>query len=138
MVLKKTVIDYLCALKITLTMIKGSFYILLFYFLGSLISLLIKGFIPGSVIGMILLFLSLFFKLINPENVRVAATAITKNMAVFFIPAAVGLMAYGELLSHNFIGIFLAIAISTILTMVSVALIQENLEKRRSNNRKLS
>src|SRR5574344_2374113 len=102
-------IDYLCALKISLTMIKGSFYILLFYFLGSLISLLIKGFIPGSVIGMILLFLSLFFKLINPENVRVAATAITKNMAVFFIPAAVGLMAYGELLSHNFVGIFLAI-----------------------------
>ena len=119
-------------------MIKGSFYILLFYFLGTLISLLINGFIPGSVIGMILLFLSLYFKLINPENVRATATTITKNMAVFFIPAAVGLMAYGELLSNNIVGIFLAIAISTILTMVTVAVIQENMEKRRNNNNKVS
>lgn len=112
-------------------MIKGSFYILLFYFLGELLSILIKGFLPGSVIGMMLLFLSLFFKILNPENVRSAATTITKNMAVFFIPAAVGLMAYGELVSKNLVAIVLAISISTILTMITVALIQERMEKRR-------
>jgi len=114
-------------------MIKGFFYILLFYFLGEMISLLLHGFIPGSVIGMILLFLSLFFKIVHPENVKTTATVITKNMAVFFIPAAVGLMAYGELVSKNFLAIFLAIGISTILTIVSVALIQERMEKRRTN-----
>lgn len=112
-------------------MIKGSFYILLFYFLGEMLSILIKGFLPGSVIGMMLLFLSLFFKILNPENVRSAATTITKNMAVFFIPAAVGLMAYGELVSKNLVAIILAISISTILTMITVALIQERMEKRR-------
>ena len=114
-------------------MIKGSFYILLFYFLGELLSVLIKGFLPGSVIGMILLFLSLFFKILNPENVRSAATTITKNMAVFFVPAAVGLMAYGELVSKNLVAIVLAISISTILTIITVALIQEHLEKRRKS-----
>jgi holin-like protein len=114
-------------------MIKGSFYILFFYFLGELLSILIKGFLPGSVIGMILLFLSLFFKILNPENVRSAATTITKNMAVFFVPAAVGLMAYGELVSENLVAIVLAISISTILTIITVALIQEHLEKRRKS-----
>jgi|ERR1035437_55540 len=114
-------------------MIKGSFYILFFYFLGELLSILIKGFLPGSVIGMILLFLSLFFKILNPENVRSAATTITKNMAVFFVPAAVGLMAYGELVSKNLVAIVLAISISTILTIITVALIQEHLEKRRKS-----
>jgi len=114
-------------------MIKGSFFILLFYFLGELLSILIKGFLPGSVIGMILLFLSLFFKILNPENVRSAATTITKNMAVFFVPAAVGLMAYGELVSKNLAAIVLAISISTILTIITVALIQEHLEKRRKS-----
>ncbi|HET9571746.1 MAG TPA: CidA/LrgA family protein [Bacteroidales bacterium] len=112
-------------------MIKGSFYILFFYFLGELLSLLIKGFLPGSIIGMMLLFLSLFFKLLNPENVRATATAITKNMAVFFIPAAVGLMAYGELVSKNLTAIVLAISISTLLTIITVAMIQDKLEKHR-------
>lgn len=112
-------------------MIKGFFYILLFYFLGQVLSLLIHGLIPGSVIGMVLLFLSLFFKIVNPENVKDTATVITKNMAVFFIPAAVGLMAYAELVSKNFFAIVLAISISTILTIITVAMVQEKMEKRR-------
>src|SRR5665647_1733144 len=117
-------------------MIKGSFYILFFYFLGELLSILIKGFLPGSVIGMILLFLSLFFKILDPSNVRSTATIITKNMAVFFVPAAVGLMAYWELVSNNFFAIVLSITVSTILTIVTVALIQEKMEKSRGKMEK--
>ena len=113
-------------------MIKGSFYILLFYFLGEMLSLLIHGFIPGSVLGMVFLFLSLFFKVLNPENVKNTATVITKNMAVFFVPAAVGLMAYFDLLSNSLLAIALAIGISTILTMVTVAMVQEQFEKKRT------
>jgi holin-like protein len=112
-------------------MIKGLFFILLFYFLGEAASLLINGYVPGSVLGMVFLFLSLFFKLIKPEYVKDAATVITKNMSVFFIPAAVGLMAYAELLSESAVAILLAVIISTILTIVTVALVQENMEKRR-------
>ena len=115
-------------------MIKGLFYILLFYYLGELASLLIGGFIPGSVIGMILLFLALFFKVLDPDNVRGASTLIVKNMAIFFVPAAVGLMVYGDLLMKSIPIIIATIGISTILTIASVALTQEHLEKR--NNRK--
>jgi len=113
-------------------MIKGSFYILLFYFLGKMFSLLIHGFIPGSVIGMILLFLCLFFKIIKPENVKDVSTVITKNMAVFFVPAGVGLMVYAELLSKSLFTILAAIAISTVLTIATVSLMQDSFEKRRT------
>ncbi|MDR3651698.1 MAG: CidA/LrgA family protein [Paludibacter sp.] len=112
-------------------MIKGSFYILLFYFLGEMLSLLMNNFIPGSVLGMILLFLSLFFKVIKPENVKDVAIVITKNMAVFFVPAGVGLMVYAELFSKSLFTILIAIAISTILTIITVSLVQDNFEKRR-------
>ncbi|HJV77911.1 MAG TPA: CidA/LrgA family protein [Paludibacter sp.] len=112
-------------------MIKGSFFILLFYFLGEMLSLLIRGFIPGSVLGMILLFLCLFFKIIKPDNVKDVSIVITKNMAVFFIPAGVGLMVYAQLLSKSLFTILIAIAISTVLTIATVALLQENFEKRR-------
>ena len=117
-------------------MIKGSFYILLFYFLGEMLSLLIHGFIPGSVLGMILLFMSLFFKIIKPEYVRDVATVITKNMAVFFIPACVGLMVFAKLFSTSLVTIISAISVSTILTIITVALIQEYFEKRRLKKEK--
>lgn len=110
-------------------MIKGLFFILLFYFLGEMLSLLIGGFMPGSVLGMILLFLALFFKLLKPHYVRDAATVITKNMSVFFVPAAVGLMAYFEILSQNWVAIITAIFVSTVLTIVTVALVQERFER---------
>lgn len=113
-------------------MIKGSFYILLFYFLGELISKAISGFIPGSVIGMILLFCALYFKLLNPENVKGVATSITKNMAVFFIPAAVGLMVYASLFAKSLLTILFAIGGSTILTIITVALLQERFEKKKN------
>jgi holin-like protein len=112
-------------------MIKGSFFILLFYFLGQLLSLLFHGFIPGSVLGMILLFLSLFFKILNPDLVKSAATVITKNMALFYVPVCVGLMVYAELLSKSLFTILIAIGVSTVLTIITVALIQDNFEKRR-------
>lgn len=113
-------------------MVKGLFHILLFYFLGEMLSLLMGGLLPGSVLGMVLLFAALYFKIVKPQNVKDAATVITKNMAVFFIPAAVGIMVYVELFSKSLMVIASAIVVSTVLTLVTVALVQENFEKRRT------
>jgi holin-like protein len=110
-------------------MIKGLFFILLFYFIGECFSYFINGLIPGSVLGMVFLFLALLFKIINPENVRKTATLITGNMAIFFIPAGVGIMTYSELLANAWVGILTAIFISTICVIISVALIQQYMEK---------
>lgn len=113
-------------------MVKGLFHILLFYFLGEMLSLVLGGLLPGSVLGMVLLFMALYFKIVKPINVKDAATIITKNMAVFFIPAAVGIMVYVELFSKSLMIIALAIVVSTVLTLITVALVQENFEKRRN------
>ncbi len=113
-------------------MVKGLFHILLFYFLGEMLSLVLGGWLPGSVLGMVLLFLALYFKIVKPINVKDAATIITKNMAVFFIPAAVGIMVYVELFSKSLMIIASAIVVSTVLTLITVALVQENFEKRRN------
>ena len=81
--------------------------------------------------GMMLLFLSLFFKILNPEKVKTTATTITKNMAIFFVPVAVGLMAYTDLLAKYFWAIILSIGISTILTIATVAVVLEKMEERK-------
>lgn len=109
-------------------MIKGIFIILLFYFLGQGISYLIAGFIPGNIIGMILLFLSLYFKIITPDKVREVANAFTKNMAIFFIPAGAGLLGSYGLISKFWMSILIVCSISTILVIAVVAIVQQRME----------
>lgn len=113
-------------------MVKGVFIILLFYFIGECISYLIKGFVPGSIIGMMLLFLALYLKIINPASVDTTANAITKNMAIFFIPSGAGLMTSFGILSKFWASIVITCSVSTVLVIAVVGLIQQNLETRRT------
>ena len=114
-----------------MTLIIGFCILLIFYFVGQCISYLIGGVIPGSIIGMILLFAALHFKLLNPAYIRTIARGLTKNMAIFFIPAGVGLMTTTGLLAKYWISILVAASLSTILVIAVVALTQEKFEKKR-------
>ena len=69
------------------------FFIFLFYWIGEFLSYLMGGFVPGSVLGMLLLFLALQLKLVKVHQIDSPARALTDNMGLFFIPAGVGLMA---------------------------------------------
>jgi holin-like protein len=106
-------------------MVKGSFIILLFLVVGEGISMLIDGFVPGSVIGMILLFAALQRGVIKPRSIESVAVFLSKNMALFFVPASVGFMALLELLGQHWLSIILASVLSTALVLAVVALIQE-------------
>lgn len=114
-------------------MVKGIFIILLFYCIGQIISYLIEGFIPGSIIGMLLLFLCLCLKMkgVTPDNVSSVATAITKNMAIFFIPAGAGLLGSFGLISKFWMSILIVCSISTVLVIVVVGFVQQRMEKQK-------
>lgn len=112
-------------------MIKGIFIILLYYFLGEAVSYLINGFVPGNIIGMILLFLSLYFKVFDPDRVKSVANAFTGNMAIFFIPAGAGLLGSYGLISEFWMSILIVCSISTVLVIAVVAIIQQQMEGRK-------
>lgn len=112
-------------------MIKGIFIILLFYFLGQGLSYFLIGFVPGSILGMILLFLSLHFKAIKPETVKDVANAFTRNMAIFFIPAGAGLLGAFGLISKFWMTILIVCSVSTILVIAVVGLVQQHMEDRK-------
>lgn len=114
-------------------MIKGIFIILLFYFIGECISYLIKGFVPGSIIGMLLLFLALYLKVIVPDSVDSTANAITKNMAIFFIPSGAGLMTSFGILSKFWASIIITCSVSTVLVIAVVGLLQQYMEKKKED-----
>jgi holin-like protein len=112
-------------------MVKGIFIILVFYFIGQGISYLINEFVPGSIIGMMLLFLSLYFKLFDPDRVKDVANAFTRNMAIFFIPAGAGLLGSYGLISKFWMSILIVCSVSTILVIAVVAIIQQQMEKKK-------
>ncbi len=109
--------------------LKASFIIILLLAIGNALSWLINGFIPGSVIGMLLMFLFLISGLIKPDDVRPVAEFLTKNMAILFVPSAIGIMEQWSLIKVHFIAWILIIVISTILVMASTGWTQDLLSK---------
>lgn len=102
-----------------MSIIIGTFIILGFLALGEAVSYLIGHFVPGSVLGMILLFLALSLKWIKPDTIRPVAKFLTQNMTIFFIPAFMGILDRWGLISLNFGGWLTVVFLSTIAVFFS-------------------
>lgn len=107
------------------------FWILYFYFLGVGVSFLIGGLIPGSVIGMVLLFGALCLGWIKPAHVDGVSRLLVRYMVLFFIPPAIGIMAAWDKVSGDIWAILVAMTVSTALVIGVVALAQQFFENKR-------
>lgn len=112
-------------------MLSGIFIVFLFWAFGELVGWLINGFIPGSVIGMILLFAALCLKIVKPEPIRPVAKFFCDHMALFFVPAGVGIVNALDILSQYWQAVLLACSVSTVVVIVVVASVQQWFEKHR-------
>ncbi len=117
-------------------LIKQLFWIFLFSFLGDIVSTLIASFIaiPGSVIGMVLLFIALHFKWLRVDQVDEIGTWLTDNMGIFFVPAGVGLMANFGILANTWWQLVIIMVVTTILMMGFVGRIVQFI-KRKSDEK---
>ena len=105
--------------------ISGVFIIILYYVLGNVVSSLTGHFIPGSVIGVLMLFLSLVFLLVKPSRIRPVAEFRTGNMTEFFIPASLGIMEQWGLIRPGVIGWVAVTFSTTLLVLVTSGLKQD-------------
>ena len=108
-----------------------SFWLLFFYLLGLGVSILVGGVIPGSVLGMLLLFIALALGWVEPGRVDRLSELLLDNMVLFFLPAAVGLIASVGLILNNLTAILVAAAVSTVLIVAAVGITQQRLEVRK-------
>ncbi|MGF6907376.1 CidA/LrgA family protein [Fusobacterium sp. PH5-44] len=74
--------------------------------------------IPGNVLGMILLFIVLFAKILKFDLIKDSGNFLLANMVVFFIPSTVGIIKDYHQIQNDLLKILLIIFISTIITMV--------------------
>lgn len=116
--------------------LKQLFWLLLFSYIGEVISIIIAPFvaIPGSVIGMVILFLALHFNVLPIEKVEDVGTWLTDNMAFLFVPAGVGLMTQFDVLGGNvWWQLLIIMFVTTALMMWCVGTVVQTLINKRQN-----
>lgn len=106
----------------------GFFIILAHLVAGNLISSLIGGFIPGSVIGMVLMFISLLTGIVKDYQIRTVSTFLTDNMTMFFIPAFMGIMDLWGIIRMNIVAWVAVVVATTLMVLLSTAFTQDGIE----------
>ena len=84
------------------------------------ISSLLPIVIPGSIIGMLILFLLLGFQIVPVNWVKPGCYLIIRYMALLFVPISVGVMNYTDVLAAQFGPIFVSCVLSTLLVLIVV------------------
>lgn len=92
-------------------------FIHIFLFLGAFVKLFITVPIPASMIGLILLLVALSLKIVKLEWVEKGGNWLLAELILFFIPSAVGIVNYDEILSWQGIKTVLLIGLSTFIVI---------------------
>ncbi|MGZ3768159.1 MAG: CidA/LrgA family protein [Bdellovibrio sp.] len=98
-------------------MILALLILLTFQFLGEATVKMFHLFIPGPVIGMIYFFVTLLLWPELKEKVEILSRFMYTNLALFFVPAGVGIIKYFGLFNQYGFVMILTLLISTTVTL---------------------
>ncbi|MGA3769025.1 CidA/LrgA family protein [Ralstonia solanacearum] len=105
--------------------------LLTFQSVGELLSYALHLPVPGPVIGMMLLFLTLLADRGGIlEVMQGTVTELLRHLSILFVPAGVGVMAQMNRISQEWLPIVVAVAISTWLAIGVCALVTRALMRR--------
>ena len=99
------------------------------YLLGVAIQFMFNLPIPGTVLGLVILFLGLYSGIIKVEMIEDMCEILISHMSFLFVPAGVGLITSFNLLSENIVALSLIILISTIIVWLITAYVVKFLRK---------
>lgn len=104
----------------------------IFYYIGvGIVSLLHLPF-PASVVGLLLLALSLQFKLIKVEYIQDGAGFLIGVLTLFFVPATVGVIDYPQLWTSTGLLVMLAVTASTLISIYVTGTFSQVIEKKEA------
>ncbi|MGM9935070.1 CidA/LrgA family protein [uncultured Clostridium sp.] len=103
--------------------------ILVAYILGVILQSALSLPIPGTVLGLIILFLGLYSGIIKVEMIEDMCEILISHMSFLFIPAGVGLITSFSLINGKIIAFSLIILISTVIVWVVTAYVVKFLRK---------
>lgn len=90
--------------------------------------------LPGSIIGLVILFFLLQFNILRMEWVELGANLLLAELLLFFIPSAVGIIQYQSLLLANGVQILTVVIVGTTVIMASSGLIAKKIAIMRRSH----
>lgn len=106
--------------------LNGITILLIYQLVGEVSVLYLALPIPGPVMGMILLFVTLMVRRKTPESLNTAASMLLSHLSLLFIPAGVGMMVHFERIGNEWLPISIAIILSALITFISTALMMRS------------
>lgn len=106
--------------------------VLIICVIGEVLNKVVHVPLPGSIIGMILLFVCLLTGVVKIEMIEDISKFLLDHLAFFFIPSGVGLMAYAGILKKNLVPILVICFVSTILVMIATGMTVQLLKGRKT------
>ena len=113
--------------------IKQFLVILFISFLGELLGKLIPLPVPGSIYGIVIMFLCLMLKIVKPAQIKETASFLIEIMPVMFIPAAVGLIDAWDILRPSWVAYLVITAITTVLVMAATGIVTQLVMHKKQN-----
>ncbi len=105
--------------------------ILIISFIGTEVQRILHIPLAGSIVGLIIFYLLLQFKIIPVSWVNEGADFLLKTMVFFFIPSVVGVMDVVSDITLNYLLFFLIIILGTCLVALSSGYIAEKLVNKK-------
>lgn len=102
----------------------------IFSYIGTVIQNFFNLVIPGSIIGLILLFTCLSLKIVPVKWIENGAGFLLSLLMLFFIPTTVGVINYSSLFSFQGALFILAVLVSTILSLAIAGTAGQFFEKK--------
>jgi holin-like protein len=103
--------------------------LLVYQLIGEVLVQLLGLPVPGPVVGMLLLFVTLLVRGTAPEWLRTTSNALLGHLSLLFVPAGVGVMQHFQRLGAEWLPIAVALVASTIITIGVTALVMRALQR---------
>ena len=116
------------------SVINGLLQLLAFQVLGELASKFLVSFIPGPVVGLMLLLVFLAARGSVPTSLKQTAESILQHLALLFIPASAGVVMFLPLLRENLTAVLCALVISVVASIGVTALCLRFMGEIRSDD----
>lgn len=103
--------------------LNGITLLLIYQLAGEISVLLLRIPVPGPVLGMIMLFITLVWRGRSSTSLDSASTALLSHLSLLFVPAGVGMMVHFDRIINEWLPISIALILSTVITMAATAAI---------------
>lgn len=112
-------------------LVRQATFLLFIAFIGEVLNKVIFIPLPGSVLGLLVLLALLLLKWVSIEQIEELSTFLMNHLAIFFVPAGVGLINVLGILKETWFILLMISVSTTLLVLLATAFVVQQIRRRR-------